>query len=136
PVHDPYIGLNIEQAGCVALDPQMALAYARSRHYYVPDDLANPAPWQWNYSTSIPEDAYRGGKGWSALGSDIDRIPRQQYFLRTPAQAALTRTNDDPLRLIGLVDAVMSHLTTDPSRKLDELKSAVRPSHRPQPSGA
>jgi polyisoprenyl-teichoic acid--peptidoglycan teichoic acid transferase len=134
PVHDPYIGLDIEHAGCVALDGAQALAYARSRHYYVPDDPAHPVPWVWNYAPGLAEDAYRGGKGWSALGSDIDRIPRQQYFLRTLAQAAITRTNDDPLRIIGLVDAVMSHLTTDQSLKLDELKSLVRTFRRLRPS--
>ena len=119
PVHDPYIGLDIEKAGCVSLDPQMALAYARSRHYYVPDDLQAPAQWEWNYTTS------RGGQGWTALGSDIDRIPRQQYFLRTLAQTAINRTDDNPLRLFGLVPAVMSHLTTDQTLTLSELKSLV-----------
>lgn len=134
PVHDPYIGLDVEQAGCVALDGAQALAYARSRHYYVPDDTAHPAPWVWNYDPNLGDNAYRGGRGWSALGSDIDRIPRQQYFLRTLAQAAITRTNDDPLRIIGLVDAVMSHLTTDQSLKLDELKSLVRTFSRLRPA--
>jgi LCP family protein required for cell wall assembly len=134
PVHDPYIGLNIEQAGCVALDPQMALAYARSRHYYVPDDLAHPAVWQWNYDPGLPESAYRGGKGWTALGSDVDRIPRQQYFLRTLAQAAIKRTDDNPARLFGLVPAVMSHLTTDQSLTLNELKSLVNTFRKLKPA--
>jgi len=49
PVHDPYVGLDVEHAGCVPLNGAMALAYARSRHYYVPDNLTDPAPWSWNY---------------------------------------------------------------------------------------
>jgi LCP family protein required for cell wall assembly len=134
PVHDPYIGLNIDKAGCVALDPAMTLAYARSRHYYVPQNLTAPAPWQWNYDPKLGDNADRGGHGWVALGSDIDRIPRQQYFLRTLAQVAINRTDDQPLRIIGLVDAVMSHLTTDQNLKLDELKSLVRTFHRLRPS--
>jgi LCP family protein required for cell wall assembly len=133
PMHDPYIGLNEDQAGCVALDGAQALAYARSRHYYVPKDLTNPAPWQWNYDPKLPENAYRGGSGWIALGSDIDRIPRQQYFLRTLAQVAIDRTNGNPTRIVGLVDAIMTHLTTDQSLKLDELKSLVRTFRRLQP---
>jgi LCP family protein required for cell wall assembly len=134
PAHDPYIGLNIEHAGCVSLDGPAALAYARSRHYYVPDDRTHPAPWQWNYDPKLPEDAYRGGSGWTALGSDIDRIPRQQYFLRTLAQTAIKRTNDDPVRIIGLVDAVMTHLTTDQTLTLDELKALVRTFRRLRPA--
>ena len=60
-VHDPYIGLNVDQPGCVSLDGPMALAYVRSRHYYVPDKTANPAPWSWNYS------AQQGGQGLSLI---------------------------------------------------------------------
>src|SRR5262249_36312096 len=66
PVHDPYIGLNIEQKGCVSLDGPSALAYVRSRHYYVPNDPENPAPWEWNYTTS------QGGRGWNALAGGRD----------------------------------------------------------------
>jgi len=119
PVHDPYVGLNIDQAGCVSMDGVTALAYARSRHYYVPDDIADPAPWSWDYP------AQQGGQGWTAIGSDIERIPREQYFLRTLAQTAISKTNDDPLRIFGLVDAVMSHLTTDQNLTLNELKALV-----------
>jgi LCP family protein required for cell wall assembly len=128
PVHDPYIGLNIPQRGCISLNGQMSLAYVRSRHYYVPDNLASPAPWSWNYP------AQQGGQGWTAVGSDIDRIPRQQYFLRTLAQAAISRTGDNPLRIIGLVDAVMTHLTSDPNLTLDELKALVRTFRQVKPA--
>ena len=134
PVHDPYIGLNIEQPGCVALDGATALHYVRSRHYYIPDDLAHPAVWQWNYTPGLPDSYDRGGHGWHTSGEDLDRIPRQQYFLRTLAQVAVNSTNDDPLRIIGLVDAVMTHLTTDQSLKLDELKSLVRTFRRVPPA--
>jgi hypothetical protein len=129
PVHDPYIGLDIEQKGCVALDGAAALAYVRSRHYYIPDDPANPAPWEWNYTTS------RGGRGWNSFagGRDIERIPRQQYFLRTLAQTAITRTNDNPTRIIGLVSAVMKHLTTDQTLTYNELTALVRTFHKVRP---
>jgi len=126
PMHDPYVGLNIDQAGCVTLNGVEALAYARSRHYYVPDNLNAPAPWSWNYDPHLAENAFRGGIGWMATGSDLDRIPRQQYFLRTVAQAAINKTNDDPLRLIDLVDAIVRHLTTDQTLTYDEVKALVR----------
>jgi LCP family protein required for cell wall assembly len=133
-VHDPYIGLHVEQPGCVSLDGAMALAYVRSRHYYVPKDPANPAPWQWNYDPNIPASRSRGGQGWFALGSDVQRIPRQQYFLRTLAQTAIKRTDDNPTRIIGLVRAVMSHLTTDQTLTYNELTALVRTFHKVRPS--
>jgi LCP family protein required for cell wall assembly len=130
PVHDPYIGLNVDQPGCVALDGAAALAYVRSRHYYVPDDVTHPAPWVWNYTTS------RGGQGWTSFagGRDIERIPRQQYFLRTLAQTAINRTDDNPTRIIGLVRAVMKNLTTDQTLTYNELTALVRTFHKVRPS--
>ncbi len=125
PVHDPYSGLNVDKAGCVSADGTMALEYARSRHYYVPDDVANPAPWQWNYDPGIPESAYRGGRGWSATGSDLDRIPRQQYFLRTISQYAISKTASDPTKLFALLHAVQSNFKRDTTLKYDELKALV-----------
>jgi LCP family protein required for cell wall assembly len=130
PVHDPYIGLDIEQKGCVALDGAAALAYVRSRHYYVPQNEAHPAPWHWNYTTS------QGGAGWVSLagGRDIERIPRQQYFLRTLAQTAIKRTDDNPTRILGLVRAVTTHLTTDQTLKYTELTALVRSFRKVRPA--
>jgi LCP family protein required for cell wall assembly len=133
PVHDPYIGLDVEQSGCVSLDGTSALAYVRSRHYYVPKDLTHPAPWHWNYAPNIPASRSRGGEGWVALGSDVERIPRQQYFLRTVAQTAISRTDDNPTRILGLVSAVMKHLTTDQTLTYNELTALVRTFHKVQP---
>jgi hypothetical protein len=99
------------------LNGDQALAYARSRHYYVPDNLKNPAPWQWNYQTST------GGQGWTATGSDLDRIPRQQYFLRTISQAAIDKTGNDPLKIPGLLDAIFKNLAHDQTLKYQELNS-------------
>ncbi len=115
PAHDPYTGLDVNQAGCVSLDGDQALAYARSRHYYVPQNLQNPAPWQWNYKTST------GGNGWFATGSDIDRIPRQQYFLRTVSQAAIDTSGSDPFAIRSLLGAVFASLGHDPYLKQSEL---------------
>jgi LCP family protein required for cell wall assembly len=120
PVHDPYIGLDIEQRGCIAVDGLNALRYARSRHYYVPKDLQSPAPWHWNYPSQS------GGRGWTTTGSDIDRIPRQQYFLRTIAAAALSKTASNPTKLIALMNAVSSNFTHDDTLTLGELKTLIR----------
>jgi LCP family protein required for cell wall assembly len=117
PAHDPYTGLDVPAAGCVSLDGDQALAYARSRHYYVPKDVANPAPWNWDYATS------RGGDGWVATGSDIDRIPRQQYFLRTVSQAAIDKTGQDPLAVLRVLDAIFENLGHDQNLKSEELNA-------------
>jgi LCP family protein required for cell wall assembly len=125
PAHDPYSGLNIDAAGCVKADGATALAYARSRHYYVPEDPENPATWEWDY-TPGPEDIYRGGDGWFATGSDLERIPRQQYFLRTISQAALDKTAANPTKLWALLDAVKDNFTRDSQLKFSEMQDLIR----------
>jgi LCP family protein required for cell wall assembly len=125
PVHDPYSGLNVDEPGCVKADGEMALAYARSRHYYIPKDPENPVPWEWDARPGIP-DSRRGGRGWIATGSDLDRIPRQQYFLRTISQAAIDKTAANPTKLNALLDAVKGSFTRDDSLKFSEIKALVR----------
>ena len=117
PAHDPFTGLNVDQPGCVSVDGDQALAYARSREYYVPKDLTNPAPWVWDYPKQT------GGKGWVKTGSDTDRIPRQQYFLRTISQAAIGKTGSNPLKIGDLLDGVFKNLAHDQNLKYDELTS-------------
>ena len=127
PVHDPFSGLNIDTAGCKSIDGTTALAYARSRHYYIPKNPQNPVPWQWNYSPDIPENAFHGGTGWFQSGrADLDRIPRQQYFLRTISQAAIDKTAANPTKLFGLFDAVSKNFSRDDSLTFDEMKALIR----------
>jgi len=117
PAHDPYTGLDVPAAGCVSLDGDQALAYARSRHYYVPEDVQHPAQWNWDYAAS------RGGDGWVQTGSDIDRIPRQQYFLRTVSQAAIDKAGQDPLAVVHILDAIFRNLGHDQTLKQSELNT-------------
>jgi LCP family protein required for cell wall assembly len=117
PAHDPFTGLEVNKAGCVSLNGDQALAYARSRHYFVPKDLTNPAPWVWDYPSQT------GGNGWISTGSDIDRIPRQQYFLRTVSQAAIDKAGNDPLKVVPLLDKVFGSLGHDQTLKQSELYS-------------
>lgn len=126
PVHDPQVGLNIDKAGCVEADGATALAYARSRDYFIPKNLQNPAVWHWNYARDFPKNRSRGGDGWVTTGSDLDRIPRQQYFLRTISEYALSKTASDPTKLISLLDAVKGNFTRDDTLKFDELKALIR----------
>jgi LCP family protein required for cell wall assembly len=115
PVHDPYTGVDVNQAGCVSLDGDQALAYARSRHYNVPTNLQNPGPWQPSSTTHL-------SSGWIEDPlADLDRIPRQQYFLRTISQAAINKTGYDPTKIFSLLDAVFQHLTHDQNLRYDDL---------------
>ncbi len=126
PVHDPFSNLHVDKAGCVSADGAMALAYARSRHYFIPKDEQNPAPWQWNYAPGIPDDQ-RGGQGWvEDPRADLDRIPRQQYFLRTISQAAIDKTAANPTKLIGLLNAVKDSFTRDTTLTFGEMKALIR----------
>ena len=62
----------------------MALAYARSRHY----------------------EEFRDGDWRAEDGApDLNRIARQQHFLRIAAAAVLDEINSNPFRLGDLIDA-------------------------------
>ncbi|MCU1428354.1 MAG: transcriptional attenuator, LytR family [Actinomycetia bacterium] len=134
PVHDPYLGLDVANAGCISTDGQGALNYARSRHYYIPDNVQSPAPWSWHWTNQTPGQESGYANGWSTSGTDIDRIPRQQYFLRTVSQAAVDKTARNPTKLIGLLNAVQSNFAHDDTLKLGELKALIRTFNRLDPT--
>jgi LCP family protein required for cell wall assembly len=94
PARDQYSGLtNVWVAGCYHLDGGPALAYVRSRHLEYQID----GVWQ---------DA-------SGL-SDIDRIQRQQDFIKKLGSIAVQRTMNDPLLAPDLADKLIPNLTADP----------------------
>lgn len=97
PSRDTYTGLNVI-AGCSQLDGNGALAYVRSRHM---QELRN-GRWQ---------DA-------SPLG-DIDRISRQQDFIRKLAAKASAKAGQNPLDAIDIAKAVVPKLHVD-----DQLSNA------------
>ncbi|MFI5053269.1 MAG: LCP family protein [Acidimicrobiia bacterium] len=94
PARDQLSGLdNVWVAGCYHLDGPPALAYVRSRHLeYLID-----------------------GKWTDASGlSDIDRIHRQQDFIRKLGGIAVRKTLDDPFIAPSLADTMIPNLTADP----------------------
>jgi LCP family protein required for cell wall assembly len=91
PSRDTYTGLNVI-AGCSQLDGNGALAYVRSRHL---QEMKN-GRWQ---------DA-------SPLG-DIDRISRQQDFIRKLAAKASAKAGQNPLDAIDIAKAVVPKLHVD-----------------------
>ena len=103
PARDEKTGLNIPLGGCVELSGDQALAYARSRHY------------QWY-------DVEKGD--WREdPTSDFGRIRRQQYFMRSIAQAAIDKGGRNPIKAYRLLDEVVQHLVKDPDLGLSDLKA-------------
>jgi LCP family protein required for cell wall assembly len=105
PARDNLSGLNIEEPGCRELDGGQALAYVRSRHYQWYDDEA--------------------GKWRDDPRSDLSRIERQQYFVRSLAATALGRSARNPTTAFALLDDVSGSLGRDPDLELADLKALI-----------
>lgn len=97
PARDDYSGLHIGGSGCVTLDGDQALAYARSRHHY----------------------DYIDGQWEPESRSDLARIERQQDLLQRTADRAISRGARNPGTLNRLLDSALRSVTVD-----DELTPA------------
>ncbi|NNF53288.1 MAG: LCP family protein [Acidimicrobiales bacterium] len=95
-------GFQMLEAGCQPLDGPTALAYVRSRYYQTLDD---------------------DGVWVSEQASDLNRIRRQQDFLKQVAAKAINSGSRNPFVFDGLIDAAIEHVTLDqdlsPSLLLD-----------------
>jgi LCP family protein required for cell wall assembly len=91
PAKDDNSGLAVFETGCVTLDPEQALAYARSRHYEEEID----GEWRTDQS------------------SDLGRIRRQQDFIRRALDRAVSRGARNPGTLDKLLDAALDSVTVD-----------------------
>jgi LCP family protein required for cell wall assembly len=94
PARDDYSGLNIANAGCVELDGNQALEYVRARHLEYFDEQTG----EW-------EDA--------SPRADLDRIVRQQNFIRELAAAAAAKGASNPLTAYELADSTIPKLKID-----------------------
>ncbi len=103
---DTYTGLSITTPGCVALDGLQALAYVRSRHY--------------EYRASS-NDSWK-----SDPTSDFGRIRRQQYFIRSLAQEAISKGARNVFTAKALLEKTVPHLVRDPGMGLSDFLSLVR----------
>jgi LCP family protein required for cell wall assembly len=92
PAQDAFSGLHVNRAGCVRLSGQDALAYVRSRYY----------------------ESFQHGRWQRDPTSDLGRIKRQQYFLRTLAHEALHTSQRAPWRALSILDATLASLQRDP----------------------
>lgn len=84
-------GLDIPTAGCIRLDGDQALAYVRSRHYQQLVD----GQWQ-------PDPA-----------GDLNRIQRQQEFIRRSFHETLSRGLLDPRRVNRLIGVARDNVSLD-----------------------
>ncbi len=100
-VRDTNSGLFVDTPGCVTLDGQMAIAYARSRHLRV-----------------------AGNEGWvDDPTGDLGRITRQQEFLRAAMARFLELNLSDVFTVKELVEAGVDHVRLDPGLGIGELVS-------------
>ncbi|MCU1454943.1 MAG: transcriptional attenuator, LytR family [Acidimicrobiales bacterium] len=99
PVRDRNSGLAVDTPGCVTLDKDMALNFARSRHY----------------------QAFIDGGWHNDPDSDLTRIKRQQDFIRKVISKAISRGARDPFTLKGLVDTASRNVQLDETLKPKDL---------------
>lgn len=101
PARDKKTGLNVPEAGCQNLDGEQALAYVRSRFYEYLDK----------------------GRWKSDPTSDLGRIQRQQYFLRSIAKEATSVKN--PFQLNKILNRTVANLVKDPKLGFSDLRTLV-----------
>lgn len=91
-VRDKNSGLYVDQKGCVTLDGEQALAFARSRHmqYMTPDGWSKKDPY-----------------------ADLGRIQRQQVFIRRALAKALDEAKTNPLTFRSLVNIGVKNVGID-----------------------
>ena len=106
PARDEKTGLDITQPGCVRLDGDQALAYVRARalEYY---SAANK---KWISADLVP---------------DIDRIARQQDFMRRLAGLAVVKGLNNPLTGNEITDRVLENLKIDENLTKDDIFALI-----------
>jgi polyisoprenyl-teichoic acid--peptidoglycan teichoic acid transferase len=107
PARDRKSGLYINTAGCHQLNGDEALAYVRSRYY----------------------ESLKDGKYSFDPTSDLGRIQRQQYFLRTLASEVVQTAERKPWKAMSLVDTMLANLQRDPKLTFSSLRALAYAFH-------
>ena len=104
PIRDDSVGLRIEQAGVVTLDPDAALAYVRTRRPLTLVEGGNPA----------------SDDDWVRLGvwNDLERNQRQQDFMVATLKRAVEKGIRNPLTLRRVANELLDD--DSPSITLDD----------------
>jgi LCP family protein required for cell wall assembly len=107
PARDKKSGLYINTAGCHQLNGDDALAYVRSRYY----------------------ESLQNGKYSFDPTSDLGRIKRQQYFLRTLATQVVQAAEHKPWKAMHLLDTMLANLQRDPKLTFSSLRALAYAFH-------
>jgi polyisoprenyl-teichoic acid--peptidoglycan teichoic acid transferase len=109
PARDHMTGLDVRTAGCVQLNGDQALAFVRSRYY----------------------ESFVNGQWHTDPTSDLGRIQRQQYFLRTLASRTLHAATSKPWKASSLLDTMLKAVQRDPKLGLGPLRALAFAFHNP-----
>lgn len=116
--HDPLTGANdsglsVPAAGCYHFNGQQALGYVRTRHlqYYVDG--------RWRDADPL---------------SDLDRIQRQQAFIRKLASMAYQKATSDPFAANTIANDVVAKLTVDTGLRRGQILGLVNAFRNVDPS--
>src|SRR3546814_184392 len=99
PARDRRSGLAVEQPGCIALGPEQALAYVRSRQY----------------------EQYVDGRWRTDPTADLGRISRQQDFIVRSLRRAVSKGIRNPVTLDNLIDVALDTVTVDDVLTADDI---------------
>jgi LCP family protein required for cell wall assembly len=117
PSHDPWSDLAIWHTGCQLVTSTMALAVARSRHFYYAPKGRPAWPKDW---LQLSDDQL-AADGWVYDGtSDFGRIDRQTSFLRAMFSRVKSKL-DNPLAMNSFLGSLPAGITIDKTFSLDEL---------------
>jgi LCP family protein required for cell wall assembly len=114
---DLETGLNTPYGGgCYPLDGPAALAYVRSRNLEVSDP-----------NGPIVDD-FPPYEHWRLLDqrADLDRIARQQSFIRKLAGLAISKSLSDPFLAVSLTDNVLKYVKADQNLSRSDVNALVR----------
>ena len=117
-VRDTELGmLSPYGAGCYPVDGDAALTYVRSRNLQISDpngDIVDPDT----------------GEHWRLLDirADLDRIARQQAFIRKLAGLAISKALGDPFLALDLTDNVLDYIHADENLSRDDVNRWCAPS--------
>jgi len=104
PAKDEMTGLDLPVVGCNELDGYQALAYVRSRYY----------------------ETWERGRWVYGTNSDIDRIARQQDFIRRMMKKAVSSGLSNPLTLNRLINIGVENVKVDQAMSTKDITNVVR----------
>lgn len=104
PARDEMTGLDLPLAGCNETDGYQALAYVRSRYY----------------------ETYEQGRWVTGANSDIERIARQQDFIRRIMSKAVSSGLGNPLTLNRLISIGVSNVRVDQAMSTKDITTLAR----------